>query len=415
MDGLRTALGWGGVVVFFLVGASPALAENGNLVRTPLEEVLQEAAGSFIFVFDSTQVSQQEVPEQARGLANQYGGVLRHTFSAAIRGFSANISEQAAARLASQNPLIEFYEPNGLAWIVNPPTFIQAKPDSPPGQGKDKGGGGDGGGDDPLPPETSQITPNGITRVGGPVNAGGLQAWVLDTGIDLDHPDLVVDAKKGKNFVISLFKKKRGPGDGNGHGTHVAGTIGAIDNSIDVVGVAAGATLIPIRVLGDSGNGTIDNLIKGIDYVAQNADSGDCANISIQTTLSQTLNDAVENASQYNGKDIFFAIAAGNSSTNAAGISPASAQGPNIFTVSAVDDADRFASFSNYGNPPVDYAAPGVDVLSTMNGDGVEVKSGTSMAAPHVCALLLLNGGIMNSDGNAVNDPDGNPDPIAHY
>lgn len=415
MDCFRTILAGLLVGLFWGVGVSPTFAENENLVRTPLEEVLQEAGKSYMFVFDSNLVAENEVSDYAIGLANQFGGTLRHTFTAALHGFSANISEQAAARLADKNPLISYYEPNGITWIVNPRTSIQAKPDSPPGKNKDGGGDGGDGDTEPPPPDSSQVTPPGITRVGGPLPGSGLQAWVLDTGIDLDHPDLVVDSKKGKNFVASLFKGKRGPGDGNGHGTHVAGTIGAIDNSIDVVGVAAGATVIPLRVLGDSGNGTTDNLIAGIDYVAQNANSGDCANISIQATASQALNDAVESASQYNGKNIFFAIAAGNSSTSASTISPASAEGPNVFTISAVGDSDNFASFSNYGNPPIDYATPGVNVLSTKNGGGVEVKSGTSMASPHACGLLLLNGGVMNSGGNAIGDPDGNPDPIAVY
>jgi hypothetical protein len=415
MDCFKTILAGLLVGLFWGMGVNSILAENEDLVRTPLGEVIQEAGNSYIFVFDSAFVPENEVSDHAIGLTNQFGGVLRHTFTAALRGFSANIPEHAAARLAEKNPLILYYEPNGIAWIVNKRTSIQGKPDSPPGKNKDGGGDGGDGDPEPPPPESAQVTPFGISRVGGPVPGNGLQAWVLDTGIDLDHPDLVVNSKKGKNFVASLFKGKRGPGDGNGHGTHVAGTIGAIDNSIDVVGVAAGATLIPIRVLGDSGNGTIDNLIAGIDYVAQNANSGDCANISIQTTASQALNDAVENASQYNGKDIFFTIAAGNSSNSAMDISPASADGPNIFTVSAVDDLDVFASFSNYGNPPVDFAAPGVKVLSTKNGGGVETKSGTSMASPHVCGLLLLNHGVMQSDGTAINDPDGSPDPIAVY
>jgi hypothetical protein len=403
------------VGLFSGIGISPAFAERENIVRPPIEESPQDAGKGYIFIFDSTLVSENEVSDYAIGLTNQFGGTLRHTFTAALQGFSANIPGHAAARLAENNPLISYYEPNGTTWIVNPRTSIQGKPDRPPG--KDKNGGGDGGdggdGGTEPPPDSSQVTPYGITRVGGPVPGNGLQAWVLDTGIDLDHPDLVVNAKKGKNFVASLFKGKRGPGDGNGHGTHVAGTIGAIDNFIDVVGVAAGATVIPIRVLGDSGRGSIDNLIAGIDYVAQNANSGDCANISIQSPFSPALNEAVENASIYNNKDIYFAIAAGNSSMDAKDFSPASADGDNIFTISAVDDQDKFWDFSNYGNPPVDFAAPGVGILSTKNGGGVETKSGTSMAAPHACGLLLLNDGILHSDGTAIGDPDGDPDPIA--
>jgi subtilisin family serine protease len=389
------------------------VSSEENLVHVPVLDTIEDALNSYIFVFDPSQVSSRDVPEKAQALVNQYRGGLRHVFSTAIRGFSANMSEVAAARLASENPNIDYYEPNGLAWVVNPPARIEAKPDSPPGKNKDNGGGddgsgGDGGGGSTEPP---QDIPPGISRVGGPLDGSGLTAWIIDTGIDLDHPDLNVNKKRGKNFVSSLFRN-RGPGDGHGHGTHVAGIVGAMNNSIDSVGIAAGATVIPIRVLGDSGMGTIDNVIKGVDYVAQNGRAGDCANLSLSTSTSISLNDAVESASQ---SGVYFAIAAGNYSSDADSYSPANAVGSNVFTISAVDSSDNFASFSNFGSPPIDYAAPGVDISSTALGGGVTIMSGTSMAAPHVCGLLMLRGGAINSDGTAGNDPDGDPDPIAHY
>ncbi|MEH6625029.1 MAG: S8 family serine peptidase [Motiliproteus sp.] len=277
-----------------------------------------------------------------------------------------------------------YFEPNGVAWAFPKPPWA--------GGGDDSDSGG-------------QTVPYGITRVGGTQNGSGLHAWVIDTGIDLDHADLNVG--NGKNFVL---RGKNSADDGDGHGTHVAGIIGALDNDLDVVGVAAGAILHPVRVLDNSGSGTIDGVVAGVDWVAANASSGDCANMSLGARGSfASLEDAVANAAN---TGIRFALAAGNSSDDANNFSPAKVNGTNIYTVSAIDDNDDFASFSNYGNPPVDFAAPGVSVLSTKKGGGTTTKSGTSMAAPHVCGLLLF--GAPNSDGTANYDPDGDPDPIAH-
>ena len=110
---------------------------------------------------------------------------------------------------------------------------------------------------------------------------------------------------------------------------------------------------------------------------------------------------------------ILFALAAGNESTLASSRSPASAEGPNIYTVSAIDSSDNLAFWSNYGNPPIDYAAPGVDIESTWLGGTYSTISGTPMAASHVAGLLLTGHGHVDWDGNAGDDFDGHPDPIA--
>lgn len=107
-------------------------------------------------------------------------------------------------------------------------------------------------------------------------------------------------------------------------------------------------------------------------------------------------------------------MAAGNESDNANNHSPARANGINLYTVSACDINDNWAYFSNYGNPPIDFCAPGVSIYSTYKGDSYTTMSGTSMAAPHVCGLLLLTNGNVKTDGYVNGDPDGNPDPIAH-
>ena len=176
--------------------------------------------------------------------------------------------------------------------------------------------------------------------------------------------------------------------------------------------MAAGATVYPIRVLNNSGSGTIDGVIAGIDYVARNAGPGDCVNMSLGARGEfQSLRDAVFTAAEKQG--LRFAIAAGNSAAHAGGFVPANVDHPNVFTVSAVDVDDNFASFSNYGNPPVDFAAPGVNIISTKRGGGVTTLSGTSMAAPHVCGVLLVLDSPPNIVGYALDDPDGVADPIA--
>ena len=111
---------------------------------------------------------------------------------------------------------------------------------------------------------------------------------------------------------------------------------------------------------------------------------------------------------------IFISIAAGNDHKAANLFSPARVNAPNIYTVSAIDSTGKFASFSNYGNDVVDYAAPGVRILSTYLNNRYAIMSGTSMAAPHVTGLLLLNGNNIKASGTAVNDPDGTADAIAH-
>lgn len=325
-------------------------------------------------------------------VARTHRVVPSHVYQHAIRGFAAALPDAALRRLL-KDPNVDYIEPDGRVWANRP--------------GKNKPPKDDPGVTDP--PLPSQSTPWGVTRVGGPQDGTGLTAtaWVIDTGIDYDHADLNVDTSRAANFVS---RGRNTADDGNDHGTHVAGTIAAIDNDIDVVGVAAGATVVPVRVLDNSGSGFYSWVIAGIDYVAQNGSFGDVANMSLSGGASDTVNKAVRNAA---ATGIHFVLAAGNDSVSATTRSPASANGSYIYTVSAIDASDNFAWFSNYGNPPVDVAAPGVNIESTARGGGTTVFNGTSMAAPHVAGLLLL--GSLNTDGAAQNDPDGTPDPIAHY
>lgn len=255
------------------------------------------------------------------------------------------------------------------------------------------------------------VAPTLITWSANKVGFGdgrGKTAWIIDTGIDFDHPDLNVDQTRSKSFLSNVTSAD----DENGHGTHVAGIIGAKNNDIGILGIASDATLVSLRVLDKEGKGTLSSIIQALSYISTNAKAGDVINMSVgEDETSDVLDQQVQSIA---AKGIYVAIAAGNDSKPADQFSPGRANGDNIFTVSAVDSLDNFASFSNYGNNVVDFAAPGVRILSTYK-DGLYAKmSGTSMATPHLAGLLLLKGRNISYSGIAINDPDGTPDKIAH-
>lgn len=358
-----------------LLGAAAIAA---GAIATPA--AAEKIEGQYICVFQPSLVAKGNVRAEAASAANNGQGQLKHTYENTIRGFAMNASAQGVANMMARNPRIAFCEQDQVMSVV---------------QGKKPGGGGT-----TQPPET---TPWGVTRVGGGLTGSTRKAWVLDTGIDLDHPDLNVNTTLARSFV-----NESGGDDGNGHGTHVAGTIGAIKgNGIGVVGVAPGVQVVPVKVLDRRGSGSNSGVIAGVDYAAANFAAGDVANMSLGGGFSQALNDAVIAAAS---RGLKFALAAGNESTSATTKSPASANGPNIYTVSSFAQGDRWSSFSNFGNPPVDFAEPGSSILSTYKGGGYATLSGTSMASPHLAGLLLL--GTPRSGGTVTGDPDGNPDTI---
>lgn len=236
----------------------------------------------------------------------------------------------------------------------------------------------------------------------------GKTAWIIDSGIDFNHPDLNVDKTRSKSFIDNVTSAD----DENGHGTHVAGIIGAKNNDFGVLGIASGCNLVSLRVLDKDGNGKLSYIIQALSYVMANAKPGDVVNMSLgEDEASDILDQQVQAVA---AKGIYIAIAAGNDSKNANLFSPGRVNGNNIYTVSAVDSLNNFASFSNYGNDVVDFAAPGVKILSTYKGGLYAKMSGTSMATPHVAGLLLLEGRNISYSGYAVNDPDGTPDKIVH-
>ncbi|WP_138991541.1 S8 family serine peptidase [Larkinella sp. C7] len=230
-------------------------------------------------------------------------------------------------------------------------------------------------------------------------------AWILDTGIDLDHPDLNVDSGRSQSFLTGKTAD-----DENGHGTHIAGIIGALNNNIGVTGVASGATLVALRVLDNEGEGKLSALVQAVSYVNTNGKAGDVVNISIGGEgTSASLERVIKQAAD---KGILFAIAAGNEGESAEKYAPANVNHANVFTVSAMDQSGNFASFSNFG-PTVDICAYGVRITSTYLNGRYATLSGTSMASPHVAGLLLIRGRTIPTNGFVKNDPDGTADPIA--
>ena len=300
------------------------------------------------------------------------------TYASAIEGFALNLSASEVAALSKQ-PGITVYQDK---------VVMLGKPVQ-----------------DPVQPP--QSIPYGIARVGYADYTGTHLAWIIDTGIDFSHPDLNVNTTLAKTFVDKTYTAD----DDNGHGTHCAGIVAAKNNDIGVIGVAANAFVVPVKVLDKRGSGPYSVVIAGIDYVAANATAGDAANLSLSGGIYDPVDQAVINLGL---SGVYVAMAAGNKSDDANNYSPARANGLNLYTVSACDINDNWAYFSNYSNPPVDYCAPGVSVYSTYKGDSYTTMSGTSMASPHVCGLLLLTNGNVKIDDYVNGDPDGNPDPIAH-
>jgi subtilisin family serine protease len=331
------------------------------------------------------EMKQQAVKSASDKILKRAGitdGELGFVYGTALQGFSVKIPPGQLKKL-QDDPSVEYVEKNQVVTLVQPDVKINVKP--------------------APPTPVAQTIPWGITRVNGGVSGVGKIAWIIDTGIDLDHPDLTVSPTMGKSFVVGITS----PDDDNGHGSHCAGIVAAKNNTIGVIGVAPGATVVPVKVLNKRGSGTYDAIIAGVNYVAANGNSGDVANMSLGGGLSTALNTAVINAA---AKGIKFALAAGNESVSALTKSLASAEGNNIYTISAMAAGDIWASYSNFGNPPVDFCEPGSSIYSTYKGGGYATFSGTSMAAPHMAGLLLL--GEIKNGGTVKNDPDGTADVI---
>ncbi len=221
-------------------------------------------------------------------------------------------------------------------------------------------------------------------------NAGyGVKVAVLDTGIDLDHPDLKDNIKGG----INTISPRKSADDDNGHGTHVAGIIAGADNNLGVLGVAPQASLYAVKVLNRTGSGYISDIIEGLQWSIDN--KMQVVNMSLSTPSDvQSFHDAITAASD---AGIVLVAAAGNSGSEDNTVEYP-AKYAEVVAVSATDSTDVIASFSSRGSE-IELAAPGVNIYSTYKGGGYTTLSGTSMASPHVAgtAALVIASGVSNS------------------
>ena len=404
--------------------------------------------GTDVLAHDSwivTLVDEADAAGEAPGLAQAAGGASALVYRHALNGFQFKGSALAAAAL-ERNPRVASVHADSAVYLTETLPF-----------GVERVYAYDPGGSD------------GAYQQG--FRGNGARIAILDTGIDLDHPDLVasIDAGLGKNCVNTTLP----PNDGYGHGTHVAGTAAAPRNNVGAVGVAPGARLVAVKMFTDTGSSSqalalcaLDHII-GLNSDADLANDIDVANMSWgeQRAWGDCASDPLHGAiCRAHAAGVIQVAGAGNSAVNAGNFVPAAY--PEVLSVSALTDFDgergglagcgfvlelfanecddSFAFFSNYG--PVDLIAPGVQVYSTWAGGGYKTSSGTSMATPHIAGIAALmaaaapglsvsdahaallssgecpNGQAADADGVAgcggqgtwPDDRDGTPEPMGH-
>ena len=237
--------------------------------------------------------------------------------------------------------------------------------------------------------KSEQRTPCGIKNAGGFIE--GIEKsnwiWIIDSGIDLSHPDLnVITNQYAKSFIDDS------PNDCNGHGTHVAGIAAAINNDFGVVGVSAGAPVIPLKVFSCSGGTLTSKILAAIDHIGNYDVSGDVVNLSLTGYIGY---DCARSSSSYKKSlmalsegGTYVSIAAGNYGSDASLFAPGCINGAKIYTVAAMNCDEFFSGFSNYRMNPIDFIATGTNVYSTYLYGGYATMSGTSMATPHVAGIM---------------------------
>ena len=290
-----------------------------------------------------------DVTGAAAGLARAHGASIRFTYTSVLKGFAATMTSAAAEALA-RNPQVSYVEQDQL-----------------------------------MHASTDQLGATwGLDRINQrnlPLDGkfsytytgSGVRAYIIDTGIQTAHTQFGTRAS-------NVYDAFGGNGqDCNGHGTHVAGTVGST-----TYGVAKQAYLRGVRVLDCAGSGSTSGIIAAVDWVRLNHIKPAVANMSLGGGYSASLNTAANNL---HNAGVFLAVAAGNENQNACNVSPASATA--VYTVAASTSTDAKASYSNYGSC-VDTYAPGSSITSTWNNGGTNTISGTSMASPHVAGVSAL-------------------------
>ena len=364
---------------------------------TPADDSGDKIKGQYIVVLkDSVADSQKEADD----LSSKHNLKQLYAYRHALKGFTSEISDSEIGKIKN-DPRVEYVTEDRTISIFE-------NENSPNDQAANLRQSKATAAFQPA-----QVLPTGVNRVNAENKANkgaGVNVAVIDTGIDYTHPDLHGRVVGGKNCSSGSSYK-----DGNGHGTHVAGTIAADDNAIGVVGVAPQASLWAVRVLNNAGSGTWSSVICGVDFVTSKAPANGgpitVANMSLggggasDNNCGNTNNDPMHKAiCRSRDAGVTYVVAAGNSGTSASTSVPA-AYDDAVITVSALADSDgqlygtgsttaygaddTFATFSNYGGG-VDLGAPGVSILSTWLGGGYATLSGTSMAAPHVAGSAAL-------------------------
>ncbi|HKG91169.1 MAG TPA: S8 family peptidase [Gemmatimonadaceae bacterium] len=302
-----------------------------------------------------------DVPAYARRVLGAQGGSLRATYAHALRGFTAEMSAAAAASLA-HDPRVAAVEPDRIITVSTTQTSAT--------WGLDR-------------VDQRSLPLSGSFAYTGAASA--VRAYIIDTGLQSDHPEF-------GGRAMNVYDGLGGTGeDCNGHGTHVAGTVGSIS-----YGVAKEVMLRGVRVFDCSGSTATSNIIAGVEYVTLNHVKPAVANLSVSGPYSYALNTAVMNLVS---AGVFVSVAAGNENTYACNRSPASAS--TATTVAATTSSDYRASYSNYGSC-VDLYAPGSSITSTFIGSGTAVMSGTSMASPHVAGVAALYKGTFGDSAQYV-------------